>query len=64
MLKQIGSGKFPQGEKSMDAKTSETVKAQKDWANMKNVELAVTYAVFFGIGLCAGYFLTASGVFQ
>jgi len=49
----------------MDAgKTSETVKTQKDWANMKNVELAVTYAVFFGIGLCAGYFLTASGVFQ
>jgi hypothetical protein len=59
------SGKFPLGEtNNMDAKISETVKASKDWANMKNVELAVTYAVFFGICLCAGYFLTSSGVFQ
>ena len=31
------------------------------WANMANVKLAITYGIFFGIGLVAGWYLTTTG---
>jgi hypothetical protein len=31
------------------------------WANMANVKLAITYGIFFGIGVVAGWYLTTTG---